>query len=239
LHLAALVRAKKAEADLIKTWEGLPCTQFELTHTSSVVARVAQFLSSEKQRTKALAGHLKRKRESLSDSSDDETGSSGKKVAEVKEGTRAAALMQEIVEKLSGASKGKAIGHFSNCPYPSAAEEKFRVKRQRKLEAELERESPEACHLTSKEVAEFIMVLKDMCRDRTVVQVLHHHSFTLSSHKYGECSVLLKTFFNLSIKHTLIDFDPNMERVLFFVAGDKGAGAVAGQQTCKCPQVHE
>jgi len=202
LHLAALVRAKKAEADLIKNWKGLPCTQSELTHTSSVVARVAQFLSSEKQQTKALAGHPKRKREFLSDSSDDETGSSAKKVAAVKEGTRAAALMQEIVEKLSGASKGKAIGHFSNCPYPSAAEERFRVKRQRKLEAELERESPEACHLTSMEVAEFIMVLKDICSDRTVIQVLHHHSFTLSSHKYGECSVLLKTFFSLSIKHT-------------------------------------
>ncbi len=59
-----------------------------------------------------MAGHLKCKRDSLSDSSDDATGRSDKKVA----------VMVKVVEKLSGASKGKAIGHLSNCPYPSAAE---------------------------------------------------------------------------------------------------------------------
>jgi hypothetical protein len=40
----------------------------------------------------------------------------------------------------------------------------------------------------------------------------------------------------LRIKHTLIDLDTNMEHAFFFlVAGDKGAGTVVGQQTCKCP----
>ncbi len=102
--LAALVQAKKAEAGLIKTWEGLPCTQFELMHTSSIVARVTQFLLSEKQQIKAWAANLKCKRESPSDSSDDQTGGSGKKVAAVKEGIRATATIQEIVEKLLGAS---------------------------------------------------------------------------------------------------------------------------------------
>jgi len=134
---------------------------------------------------------------------------------------------------------GKAIGHFSNCPYPSAAEEKFCVKKQRKLEAELARESPKACCLTLNDVAEFIMVLKGMCSDCTDVQVLHHRSFTFSSHKYGESLVLLKTFITLCIKHTLIDLDTNMEHVFFLIAGDKGAGAVVGQQTCKCPQVNK
>jgi len=130
---------------------------------------------------------------------------------------------------------GKGIGYFSNCPYPSAAEEKFCVKKQRKLEAELGRESPKACCLTLNDVAGFVMVLKGMCSDCTNVQVLHHHSFTFSSHKYGESSVLLKTFITLCIKHTLIDLDTNMEHVFFFfVAGDKGAGAVVGQQTYKC-----
>ncbi|CAM6078350.1 unnamed protein product [Sphagnum tenellum] len=53
---------------------------------------------------KALAPNLKCKTESLGDSSDHQTGGSGKKVAAVKEGIRAAATIQEIVEKLLGAS---------------------------------------------------------------------------------------------------------------------------------------
>jgi hypothetical protein len=96
-----------------------------------------------------LAGHLKCKRDSLSDSSDDATGRSDKKVA----------VMVKTVEKLSGVSKGKAISHFGNCPYPSAAEV--------------------VCHLTLKEVAEFIMVLKVVCSDRTIIKVLHHHDSSL------------------------------------------------------------
>ncbi len=52
LHLAALVWAKKVEPYLIKTWEGLPCAQFELTHKSSIVARIAHFLSSETSKLK-------------------------------------------------------------------------------------------------------------------------------------------------------------------------------------------
>jgi len=52
LHLAALVRAKKGEAYWIKTWEGLPCAQFELTHKSSIVARITHFLSSETSKQK-------------------------------------------------------------------------------------------------------------------------------------------------------------------------------------------
>jgi len=96
-----------------------------------------------------LAGHLKCKSDSLSDSSDDVTGRSDKKVA----------VMVKTVEKLSDVSKGKAIGHFGNCPYPSAAEV--------------------VCHLTLKEVAEFIMVLKVMCSDHTIIKVLHHHHSSL------------------------------------------------------------
>jgi hypothetical protein len=86
------------------------------------------------------------------------------------------------VEKLSGVSKGKAIGHFGNCPYPSAAEV--------------------VCHLTLKEVAGFIMVLKVMCSDRTIIKVFlhHHHSSLFLIIKYEENSVLLKIFFTLSIK---------------------------------------
>jgi len=68
------------------------------------------------------------------------------------------AVMVKIVEKLSGVSKGKAI-NFGNCPYPSAAEV--------------------VCHLTLKEVAEFIMVLKVMCSDHTIIKVLHHHHSSL------------------------------------------------------------
>ncbi len=49
-----------------------------------------------------MAGHLKCKRDSLSDSLDDATGRSDKKVA----------VMVKVVEKLLGASKGKAIGHL-------------------------------------------------------------------------------------------------------------------------------
>ncbi|CAM6030106.1 unnamed protein product, partial [Sphagnum balticum] len=128
------------------------------------------------QQAKALAGHLKCKRDSLSDSPDDATGRSGKKVA----------VMVKIVEKLSGVSKGKAIGHFGNCPYPSAAEV--------------------VCHLTLKEVAGFIMVLKVMCSDHSIIKVLHHHHSSL----------------------------------FLIIKGNKGAGAVVGQQTCnKCPEVHE
>jgi hypothetical protein len=101
LLFAALVLAKKAEADLIKTWEGLPCTQFELMHTSIVVARVTQFLSFEKQQIKALAANLKRTRESLGDP---QMIRQVGQVAAVKEGIRAAATIHEIVEKLLGAS---------------------------------------------------------------------------------------------------------------------------------------
>ncbi|CAK9203246.1 unnamed protein product [Sphagnum troendelagicum] len=68
------------------------------------------------------------------------------------------AVMVKIVEKSSGVSKGKAI-NFGNCPYPSAAEV--------------------VCHLTLKEVAEFIMVLKVMCSDHTIIKVLHHHHSSL------------------------------------------------------------
>jgi hypothetical protein len=96
-----------------------------------------------------LAGHLKCKRDSLSDSSDDATGRSDKKVA----------VMVKIVEKLSGVSEDKAIGNFGSCSYPSAAEM--------------------VCHLTLKEVAEFIMVLKVMCSDCTIIKVLHHHHSSL------------------------------------------------------------
>lgn len=183
LHVGAVLRAKKAELESIKNWEALARTQFELKTKSSVVSRVNDFLSSHKKTSKALDKSLKRKRDVIRFSSDDENlvncSSDDERPNKRTLGERSKpkmAMLREMMESIGGSS---SVTGPRRCPYPSAAEEKFRAKRQKKLQAELdleqasiEIERQEACQLSWTEVADFVMVLKDVCCNRTVLQVL-------------------------------------------------------------------
>lgn len=175
------MRAKRAEAQFIKNWEALAKTRTTLK-TTSVVARVSDFLSLQKQQNDGL----KRKRNHIYFHSDDEDETERpSKTSPGQDRQGKMAKIKELFEQLDSANKMKdasknmaysteRVGTVTGpptCPYPSAAEERLRAKKQTQLKADLENERREACVMSWSEVMDFVMVLKDACRKSTVLQV--------------------------------------------------------------------
>ncbi|KAG0569647.1 hypothetical protein KC19_6G104700 [Ceratodon purpureus] len=184
LHVGAVLRAKRAEEQFIKNWEALAKTRTTLK-TTSVVARVSDFLSSQKQQNEGL----KRKRNHIYFHSDDEDETERpSKVCPGQDRQAKMAKIKELFEQLDSANKMKdAVKNMAystervgtvtgppTCPYPSAAEERLRAKKQTQLKIDLENERREACVMSWSEVMEFVTVLKHAGKNSTVLQVLKH-----------------------------------------------------------------
>jgi hypothetical protein len=192
LHVGAVLRAKKSEVDYVKNWEALARSQLELKMKSHVVNRVDKFLSSHKNRLIGQDDNPKRKRQHIYFTSDDEEEATrpSKKILGEEIVTKMA-MVKDIVEQLGIASRESivtkdAVGTTSreesltgprSCPYPSAAEEKLRAKRQKQLQAELDIERRNAFQMSWPEVTDFVTTLKDACKNRTVPQVSYHLYF--------------------------------------------------------------
>lgn len=180
------MRAKRIEAQFIKNWEALAKTRTTLK-TTSVVARVSDFLSSQKQQNEGL----KRKRNHIYFNSDDEDETDRPSKTCLGQGRQAKmAKIKELFEQLDSANKmtdtSKNVPYSTDrvgtvtgprtCPYPSAAEERLRAKHQTQLKADLENERREACEMSWEEVTDFVMTLRDACRNSTVLQVSSYFS---------------------------------------------------------------
>lgn len=173
-----MVRAKKAEAQFIKEWEALAKVRTTQKRIS-VVARVSDFLSSQNQQNEGL----KRKRNHIYFNSDDEDETARpSKTSPGQDRLAKMVKLKETYEQLNNANKmkdasknmpystdrvGTVLGPRT-CPYPSAAEERLRAKSQTE---DLENQRREACEMSWSEVMDFVKILKDACRNCTVLQV--------------------------------------------------------------------
>jgi hypothetical protein len=190
LHVGAVLRAKRAEAQFIKNWEALAKTR-TTEKTTTVVARVSDFLSSQKQQNEGL----KRKRNHIYFLSDDEDETDRpSKTCPGQDRQAKMAKVKELFEQLNSASKMKdasknmaysteragTVTGPQTCPYPSAAEERLRAKNQAQLKENLENERREACEMSWSEVMDFVTVLKDACKSSTVLQVSSYFPSILS-----------------------------------------------------------
>ena len=179
------MRAKRAEAQFIKNWEALAKTRATLK-TTNVVARVSDFLSSQKQGN----ADLKRKRDNhiYFPSDDEDEAARPSKISSGQDRQAKMAKIKEVFEHLDNANKMKdaskntaystdTVGTVTGprtCPYPSAAEERLRAKKQTQSMADLENKRFEACDMSWSEVMDFVTTLKDACRNSTVLQVSSH-----------------------------------------------------------------
>lgn len=181
LHLRAVLRSERAEAQFIKEWEALAKTRATQKRIS-VVARVSDFLSAQNPQNEGL----KRKRNHIHFNSDDEDETARpSKTSPSEDRVAKMAKIKETYEQLDNANKmknasmnlpfstggvGTVLGPRT-CPYPSAAEERLRAKSQTQLKEDLENQRREACEMSWPEVMDFVKTLKDACRNSTVLQV--------------------------------------------------------------------
>jgi len=187
-----VVRAKRAEAQFIKEWEALAKSRTTQKRIN-VVARVSDFLSSQHQQN----GGLKRKRNHIYFNSDDEDETERPSKTSLGQDQLAKmAKIKETYEQLDNANRmrdasrhmpystdrvGTVLGPRT-CPYPSAAEERLRAESQTQLKEELENQRREACEMSWSEVMDFVKILREACRNCTVLQVASKFLYSVFDH---------------------------------------------------------
>ncbi|KAL3693177.1 hypothetical protein R1sor_006828 [Riccia sorocarpa] len=170
MHIGFIRRAKKAEKELISIWESRARAEFDKKQKPGVFERVQNFLAMAEKK-KAL-GKRKCPFSDTATASEDELEDE-----DLVEGSSKRAA--KLLLKTSSDRKRKeddSIRLFpltttSSCPYPSAAEERARLKKQ-ELRQFVANSEQEDFYLSSMELQEFVTILKDACENRSVHEVL-------------------------------------------------------------------
>lgn len=131
------------------------------------MARVDLFLAAERDKEASL-GKRKRLSSSSADSGDD-SGDDDQAVGVPQRTLQNGASKRKVKFENASASVVPCAAAPS-CPYPSAAEERARVKKS-ELQQFVANSENEDFYLSSVELQEFVSILKDACQNRSVHEV--------------------------------------------------------------------
>ncbi|CAM6113575.1 unnamed protein product [Calypogeia fissa] len=166
MHVGLIKRAKKAETERIVTWERRAKAEFAKRNRDSVMGRVSSFLAAEREKETSVR---KRKRFASSPELDDDTGDEDSVDGVPQRLLQDSAPRRKV--KLDDASTVAVSSAAPSCPYPSAAEERARVKKL-ELQQFVANSENEDFYLSRPELQEFVTILKDACHNRSVHEVL-------------------------------------------------------------------
>ncbi|KAL2634648.1 hypothetical protein R1flu_006127 [Riccia fluitans] len=176
MHIGFIRRAKKAERELISVWESRARLEFDKKQKPGVFERVQNFLALAEKKKALANGALGKRKCPFTDAgtgSEDELDDEDPLEASAK---RAVKLLQKTSSDRKRKEDDDSVRLFpttsaSSCPYPSAAEERARLKKQ-ELRQFVANSEQEDFYLSSMELQEFVTILKDACENRSVHEVL-------------------------------------------------------------------